>query len=54
MAKITKHGLQRQLVREEQHKKWLKEHLPGSAQQRQNQYRILLARTRLIELDNNR
>ena len=53
MGKVTKHKLRRQLQREERHKQWLKDNLPGSAQQRQNQYRILLTRTRLIELDNN-
>ena len=41
MGKVTKHKLRRQLQREERHKQWLKDNLPGSAQQRQNQYRIL-------------
>lgn len=50
MAKVTKHRLQRQLQHEERHKKWLKDNLPDSQQQRQNQYRILVARTRMIEI----
>ncbi len=54
MGKVTQHRLQRQLAREERHKKWLRQHLPGSAQQRQNLRRILVTRTRMIELDNNR
>jgi len=29
VGRITKHRLQRQLEREEQHKKWLKDNLPG-------------------------
>ena len=51
METVTKHRLKRQLHREERHKQWLKDNLPGSPQQRQNQYRILLARTRMIEVE---